>query len=1108
MSLSLHWKMILCFLFCAIITALSSLFGIFSLHQIQSNMVVTTSNIGGNIENQNVMMLQVIKLRQIINGIENSKNISELQKTEKSLQQFVNSSKSIVKLDYLDQIIKETKILIQNKTNQLKALVNLSEISATNENLLKKINAISTDIADSAEFDSTIKIEDSITDVKQNIDTLSKSTTKAISTIKSALQIHSYGNALNSLVKDTQISKDKAVVEYTQISILNMIQKMQSILKGLDSNENTTIMLQLLDTLSENIKKMLAEKIKLITTNNKIDDTVKGTLSEIKKKAEKSIHEIIKLSMSIVDNVEFDAMLVSESISDETKANSKKLLLTTEKTISNIKNAMFIHSEGNKVNSLLQESLISNDKAMIDYAGNQITDTLNQATGRVNQLESNETISKIKKSIDDIKAFIPQIIETKKKLVDTVKNNSQSFPKKLNEYKKQYQAKINEIQALSTKLVDDIDFDSMIAIDESITNIQSNIQKISSESEKNLKTVSNALSLRANCFKLDSQLINALSTEDSAFLKYQTNIISEIFTLINKTINELPKNETTQNLLSAIETFQKISSDILKLKSELLSTRNITISKLIKDLEDFEKKNHQSLTQMTKLAMSIVDNIEFDSTILIEDATTSTQDNFKNMSGTVTSALGTVKSALSIRSLCSVLDSKFKDAIFSKDLAFINYTKEQIHTVIAKINNTIENLAKSDTAKITDVLKPLSELMKKLFSDINTLRSSEKNLSNSLTKINDHMEKINTFIIDASKSAKSEADDTLTKSKKLIRKSSLVLIIFGSIAFFLSILAGITIARSIFKPIGRIIDVLNDSSREVSTSAHHVSSASLNLAEGAEKQNYLLKTTASPLSTIATNSQQCVSNTENAGQFMKDVMSLIMQAQKDMDTLNESMNTMVQASEETFKVIKIIDEIAFQTNLLALNAAVEAARAGEKGAGFAIVAEEVRNLAMRSTEAAKNTSDMIGSTVSTIKESSEVVISTKELFEKIAFKTKSISTVVEEMVLTFNDVSSGIEEVATGIDDVERIVHMTAENAQETASVSEEMNAQAENMKEVVDNLVVLIYGANSNKNNQNDLYTTNQISSESNNVQQIEFDNYNNIENSMNNQPAIEMDH
>jgi methyl-accepting chemotaxis protein len=165
------------------------------------------------------------------------------------------------------------------------------------------------------------------------------------------------------------------------------------------------------------------------------------------------------------------------------------------------------------------------------------------------------------------------------------------------------------------------------------------------------------------------------------------------------------------------------------------------------------------------------------------------------------------------------------------------------------------------------------------------------------------------------------------------------------------------------------------------------------------------------------------------------------------------------ASEETAKIIKTIDEIAFQTNLLALNAAVEAARAGEAGAGFAVVADEVRNLAIRAAGAAKSTSQLIEGIVKKIKNGSDLVSKTNEDFVKVATGVKKAGELVGEITVASQEQAQGIEQISKAVAEMDRVVQQNAANAEESASAAEELNAQAEQMKGVVMNLVNLVGG-------------------------------------------------
>ena len=177
-----------------------------------------------------------------------------------------------------------------------------------------------------------------------------------------------------------------------------------------------------------------------------------------------------------------------------------------------------------------------------------------------------------------------------------------------------------------------------------------------------------------------------------------------------------------------------------------------------------------------------------------------------------------------------------------------------------------------------------------------------------------------------------------------------------------------------------------------------------------------------------------------------------------------SMGEISQASEETGKIIKTIDEIAFQTNLLALNAAVEAARAGEAGAGFAVVADEVRNLALRAADAAKNTSNLIEDTVKKVKQGSEIVARTNEAFGKVASGSKKAGQLIGEITAASQEQAQGIGQVSTAIAEMDRVVQQNAANSEESAAASEELNAQAEQLKEFVQQLVAIV-GGNANGN-------------------------------------------
>jgi methyl-accepting chemotaxis protein len=247
-----------------------------------------------------------------------------------------------------------------------------------------------------------------------------------------------------------------------------------------------------------------------------------------------------------------------------------------------------------------------------------------------------------------------------------------------------------------------------------------------------------------------------------------------------------------------------------------------------------------------------------------------------------------------------------------------------------------------------------------------------------------------------------------------------------------------------------ILSQVNDASAQVAVGAGQVSDSSQSLSQGATEQASSLEEISSSMNQIGS---QTKTNAENASQ----ANLIAEEARKAAETGSGEMKNMVRAMDEISsssnaiaRIIKVIDEIAFQTNLLALNAAVEAARAGQHGKGFAVVAEEVRNLAGRSAKAARETSEIIETSVATIENGENIAQRTAKALEAIVTNVARSADLVGEIAAASNEQAQGVSQVNQGLSQVDQVVQQTTANAEETAAASEELSSQASEVRRLL----------------------------------------------------------
>jgi methyl-accepting chemotaxis protein len=391
----------------------------------------------------------------------------------------------------------------------------------------------------------------------------------------------------------------------------------------------------------------------------------------------------------------------------------------------------------------------------------------------------------------------------------------------------------------------------------------------------------------------------------------------------------------------------------------------------------------------------------------------------------------------------------FGDAVITQDKEGLGRAADDGAVAVQDLKAVaaIQGLAPERTAESQRLAAAVQQLLEDARSTYGAVLANPQNMSAEIQGKIRSMAGRNDEIKTALAKAKTQFSEDLDQKLSAVEKRSaqqrwLAMIVFGVTILVAALIVHITIRRSITGPVLRVIHGVQEAADGAAEASNLMSESGNVVARDAQEQAACIEETSASLAEMSSTTAENATRAGQADRLMQEARKTVHEAAQAMEGLTNSMNLISKSSSQVAAVLKSIDEIAFHTNILALNAAVEAARAGEAGAGFSVVADEVRSLAHRAADAARNSGDIIERTIADVNKGVELATVAHSAFTQVTAKITGGSEVMSQIAASSDEQARGITNIGQAINRIELLTQNNAANANKTAEAASAMADQ------------------------------------------------------------------
>lgn len=452
--------------------------------------------------------------------------------------------------------------------------------------------------------------------------------------------------------------------------------------------------------------------------------------------------------------------------------------------------------------------------------------------------------------------------------------------------------------------------------------------------------------------------------------------------------------------------------------------------------------------------------------LMIQWTSTTTEKHLETVSKSVYPAAFSIEHA---QAAFQKLNKDYKDAVLLQDQKALVAADEDAARVSAELGKASDKMSfdpalQSQIAGVAGKFANLQGRSKTVYTQMVVTPDAATDAQASMAGLTTDRKEVEQMMLALSESIGTKAFqaelDDVSASNSLQRELA-----FG--LFLLAVAFGIgtvvVMEKQVSTPLRDLANRLAEGAAQVNSSASEVSNSGMSLADGASQQ-------AASLEETSASSQQISAMAQRSSQDCRSTSDLVTMSQMKFDDTNRSMLDLVKAmneisasSDKVIKIIKTIDGIAFQTNILALNAAVEAARAGDSGLGFAVVAEEVRNLAQRCAQAAQDTASIVDESIQRSNHGKSKLNEVSAQIMAVTSESVKVKTLVDQITVASGEQTRGIDQIARAIAQIEKVTQASAATAAESAAAAQNLQSQSSLLNEIVSSLSFVVEGSGSN---------------------------------------------